>query len=217
MAEFERIDESLAHVRAHWDARAKSAHLTDCERVDASRRAQSMRFEAFLLFHNLQGRSILDVGCGVGDFLARLQARGIDCDYTGVDLAPEMIRRSRARFPGANFLERNILEWDPGRTFDYVVAFGIHSVKVPNKMEIFAALTRRKFDLCATAAHTSVLTDRYKDFGPHAQTCNPEECLTAALAITPYVVLRHDYLPNDFSLSLYRRPLIETQPDLLLP
>ncbi len=215
MPEIPEIKTSIERVSAHWNNKAIES-ATDCARVDASLRAQRMRFEAFVLHHDLQGKSVLDVGCGVGDFWAHLCARGIQCEYLGVDIAPEMIRRSRERFPQAEFAERNILDWDPGRTFDFVVAFGIHSVKVPNKMELFTALTRRKFELCSVAAHTAVLTDRYAGFGPEAQTCNPEESLTVALAITPYVVLRHDYLPNDFSLTLYRRPLIDTRADLLL-
>jgi SAM-dependent methyltransferase len=215
MSESPEVKTSIERVSAHWNTKAIES-ATDCARVDASLRAQRMRFEAFVLNHDLRGKSVLDVGCGIGDFSGHLRARGIECEYLGVDIAPEMIRRSRERYPQAEFAERNILEWDPGRTFDYVVAFGIHSVKVPNKMELFTALTRRKFELCSVAAHTAVLTDRYPGFGPEAQTCNAEESLAVALAITPCVVLRHDYLPNDFSLTLYRRPLIDTQPGLLL-
>ncbi|MDR3400909.1 MAG: class I SAM-dependent methyltransferase [Chthoniobacter sp.] len=209
------IESSIERVGAHWNKKAIES-ATDCARVDASLRAQRMRFEAFLLHHDLQGKSVLDVGCGVGDFWAHLQARGVQCEYLGVDIAPQMIQRSRERYPQAEFAELNILEWEPGRVFDYVVAFGIHSVKVPNKLELFRLLTRRKYELCFVAAHTAVLTDRYSHFGPEAQTCNPEESLTVALAITPYVVLRHDYLPNDFSLTLYRQPLIDTRAGLLL-
>jgi hypothetical protein len=77
-------------------------------------------------------------------------------------------------------------------------------------------MTRRKYELCSIAAHTTILTDRYQKFGPEAQFFNPEQVLTVVLSITPWVVLRHDYLPNDISYTLYRRPLIETQPGLML-
>ena len=30
-----------------------------------------------------------------------------------------------------------------------------------------------------------------------------------------YVILRHNYLPNSFSITLYREPLIDTRRDLL--
>jgi SAM-dependent methyltransferase len=215
MSDSPEIKESISRLSSHWSTMALEG-ATDCARVDASLRAQRMRFETFILNHDLQGKSILDVGCGVGDFWAHLQARGIDCDYLGVDIAPEMIRRSRERFPRARFEERNILEWEPGRSFDFAVSFGIHSFKVANKLELLTAMTRRKFELCSIAAHTTILTDRYQKFGPEAQFFNPEQVLTVALTITPWVVLRHDYLPNDISYTLYRRPLIETKPGLML-
>ena len=40
--------------------------------------------------------------------------------------------------------------------------------------------------------------------------------LTLALSITPYVRLEHDVLPNDFSITLYREPLIDRADDLVI-
>lgn len=209
------LQSSIERVSAHWDQKAREGD-NDCVKVDASLRAQRMRFEAFVVHHDLQGKSILDVGCGVGDLWAHLRARGIECEYLGTDLSSEMIHRCQERFPEAAFEQRNILEWEPGRTFDYVVAFGIHNVKFDGCRELLEAITRRQFELCSVAAHTSILTDRFPGFGPHAQAWRAEETLGMALEITPYVVLRHDYLPNDFSLTLYRQPLIDTRKDLRL-
>jgi SAM-dependent methyltransferase len=42
----------------------------------------------------------LEVGCGRGDFLALAAQHGID--IVGVDLAPQMVRATRARYPGAS-------------------------------------------------------------------------------------------------------------------
>lgn len=70
--------------------------------------------------------------------------------------------------------------------------------------------------MCRVAAHVSLLTDRYTGFASHIQPWRVEEILTLALDITPFVALRHDYLPNDFSVTLYRQPLIDTRTDLLL-
>jgi len=211
----DNVKSGLEQSCAYWDQRAAHSS-TDCERVEQSRRAQRMRFEAFLIAHDLQGRSVLDVGCGVGDFWEHLKRRGIACDYVGFDLAPEMIRRCLERFPGVPFKTGNLLEWDPGRSFDYVVAFGVHGIKVAGGRAVLESVTRRQFELSAMAAHTTLLTDRYAGFAPHIQAWNPEEALTLALQITPYVLLQHDYLPNSFSLTLYREPLIDTRKGLLL-
>lgn len=206
---------SVQDLRSFWDTMAVDQE-TDCAKIGVSLRAQRMRFEAFLIDHDLTGKSILDVGCGLGDLWGHLRAKGIECEYFGTDISQEMIRQCRTRFPETSFEVCNILEWNPARQFDYVVAFGIHNIKVDGAAELLDRVTRRQFDLCRYAAHTSILTDRYSGFGPQAQSWRAEEGLSLALGITPFVVLRHDYLPNDFSLTLYRRPLIETRSDLRL-
>lgn len=209
------MNNGLQQAQTYWDKRAAEA-ATDCEKVEQSQRTQRMRFEVFVLNHNLNGKSLLDVGCGTGDLWAHLRARGIRCDYTGVDISAEMVRRAQERFPGVRFACRNILEWTPDEPFDYTIAVGIHNIKVDGARELLENVTRRQFELCRVATHISLLTDRYSGFAPHIQPWRAEEILALALNITPYVVLRHDYLPNDFSVTLYREPLIDTRTDLLL-
>lgn len=202
-------------LQSYWDTKA-SSEANDCARIESGRRAQKMRFENFVIHHDLEGASVLDVGCGVGDFYDHLRARPQRIDYLGVDLSEKMIARSRERFPQARFEVRNILEGGAVPEFDYTVAFAIHNVRVPNGETILRDVTRRQFELCRRAAHVSLLTDRFPGFAPHIQPWRAEEILSLALEITPYVVLRHDYLPNDFSVTLYREPLIDVRRDLLL-
>jgi hypothetical protein len=35
--------------------------------------------------------------------------------------------------------------------------------------------------------------------------CNPASCVKLLMKITPFVVLRHDYRQNDFTIYLYRK------------
>jgi trans-aconitate methyltransferase len=44
------------------------------------------------------GEKILDVGCGTGDHVAALRARGVVA--TGLDASPDMVRRASAKYPG---------------------------------------------------------------------------------------------------------------------
>ncbi|MDA8094287.1 MAG: class I SAM-dependent methyltransferase [Betaproteobacteria bacterium] len=209
------LDKDLQSIQTYWDTRAGS-FADDCEKVDSSKRSQLMRFEAFLQLHPLSGKSVLDVGCGVGDLFAYLQAKHIDTDYTGFDISPVMVARCNERFPNATFESGNFLDWEPTRRFDYAVAVGIHNnVRTEHNKGLLKAITKKQFDLCSVAAHVSILTDRYEKFAPHMQAWRAEEVLELALDITPYVLLRHDYLPHDFSVILYHEPLIDTRKDLL--
>jgi len=193
----------------YWNKKAKESS-TDCERVEQSRRTQLMRFEAFLQSHEITGSSILDLGCGSGDLWQYLQHKNIECNYTGFDLSPEMIHRCRERFPDVAFDDGDFVEWGKNKAFDYSIAIGIHNIKIENGWEVFSEVTKVQFELSNVAAHISILTDRYQGFAPHIQAWRAEDVLSMALEITPYVVLRHDYLPNDFSITMYKEPLIDT-------
>ncbi|MBY0493504.1 MAG: class I SAM-dependent methyltransferase [Cyanobacteria bacterium] len=205
------MSDDIKPVRDYWDARAREKS-DDCERIESGRKGQRLRFESFLRSHDLRGRSVLDIGCGVGDFLERLTAHGADSGYQGIDLSPEMIQRARERFPNGAFEVGEAATI--GRRYDYTVAFAIHNVKVEGGRQILERSLRDQFAIADVAAHISLLTDRYAGFAPHIQAWRAEELLTLALSITPYVALRHDYLPNDFSVTLYRRPLIDADPAL---
>jgi 2-polyprenyl-3-methyl-5-hydroxy-6-metoxy-1,4-benzoquinol methylase len=71
----------LEQAASYWNDKAARSD-TDHERVEQSPRAQCMRFEAFLKNHDLSGRSVLDVGCGAGEFHAHLRRAGVNCDYS---------------------------------------------------------------------------------------------------------------------------------------
>jgi len=206
---------ALKQVEAYWDEKS-SKSSSFVESVEQNSRPQRMRYESFVRDNVLDGCSILDVGCGAGDFYYHLLRRNSDVMYTGTDISENMINTCRSRFPGQTFMHMDINDMAESESYDYVVSFGIHNIKIDSGWDILKAYTRRQFELCAKAAHMSILTDRYDKFAQHIQSWNAETVLAMALEITPYVVLRHDYLPNDFSVTLYREPLIDTQAELML-
>src|SRR5207253_1982593 len=61
------------------------------------RGSQERRFEALLALGDLHGASLLDVGCGFGDLLGWLHARGIRPRYFGLDICAPMIEHCRRR------------------------------------------------------------------------------------------------------------------------
>lgn len=117
-----------------------------------------------------------------------------------------MVGRAKEKYPEAAhaFKADTILDWpNNGPQWDYVVAFATFSFPVEN---IFLEkMLEKMFVLCKKAVHVSLLSDRYK--GPceeHSKQWSPLEVLDMALEITPYVSLRHGYIPHDFSVALWR-------------
>lgn len=68
------------------------------------------------------GASVLDIGCGMGEPMARyLIERG--CHITGIDAAPTMIRLCRERFPSHEWSVADMRDSDLGRTFHGLLAW----------------------------------------------------------------------------------------------
>lgn len=74
------------------------------------------------LSHVPPGGTVLDVGCGMGEPIARhLHDRGVH--VVGVDASPSMIDRCRERFPDSEWIVADMRELDLGRRFDGILAW----------------------------------------------------------------------------------------------
>lgn len=173
-----------------------------------TRSAQEKRFEALLALGDFHGARVLDVGCGFGDFLAFLQARGVRPRYTGIDLCEPMIERCRERFaPGVGHFEvADVLAWQARGGYDYVVASGIFGLDAPGARERIEPTLRRLLEWSRIGAAANFLSARSPAKVDARVYVDPTEMLRAAMELTPAVRLDHGYLPNDFTLHLYRTP-----------
>lgn len=66
-------------------------------------KTQEARFNALLAIGDLKGKSILDLGCGLGCLYGYLKELGWKGEYTGIDVLDMMVKGARERFPGVSF------------------------------------------------------------------------------------------------------------------
>jgi SAM-dependent methyltransferase len=178
-----------------------------------SRSSQARRFEALLGLGDFQGRSLLDVGCGFGDFLGFLEQRGIRPIYTGLDICEPMIARCRERFAGgaAQFVVADVLEYAPPKPFDFVIASGIFGLEAPGVRERIAPTLERMNAWSVVGCAANFLSRRSPAQAEARVYVDPCEMLGLGLAITPAARIDHSYLPNDFTLYLFRDPPWEAE------
>jgi SAM-dependent methyltransferase len=180
------------------------------------RRTQHARFGALVaVASDLSGASVLDIGCGLADLYAYLAdgaASGpgdkASFCYTGVDFTASMLARARARFPDAHFLQADVTDPDADLpTADYVLASGLFSYMSEARMR---AVIARMW----TLARRAVAFNALSIYAPESNTpagagffyADPAETFRFCRTLTPWVTLKHDYLPNDFCVHLRREP-----------
>ena len=71
------------------------------------------------------GDSVLDVGCGFGDFANFLTENGKPVDYTGIDLSEELIKEGQKHYPEIKLIAGDIFDYNPAdNSMDYVTLSG---------------------------------------------------------------------------------------------
>jgi ubiquinone/menaquinone biosynthesis C-methylase UbiE len=170
--------------------------------------SQDKRFEALLALGDFDGSRVLDVGCGFGDFLEFLQERGIEPVYTGLDICEPMIERCLERFAPeqGRFVVGDALDFEPDEHYDYVVASGLFGLDSVGARERIRPTVERLFRFARVGAainFLSVLSPRPAENRIYVDPC---KALEAGLDLTPAARIDTTYLPNDFTLYLYKIP-----------
>lgn len=170
-----------------------------------SRERQLLRFDVLRELGIESGTSVLDLGCGLGDFLAYLRERDIKVEYTGYDITPRMVEAARRRFPDAQFETRDVQQEGIGAEFDFIVASQVFNNRLTHSDN--TDVVRHVLDLAYARSRRGVCMDflsAYVDFQEdHLYYFVPEELFAFAKTITKRVALRHDYPLFEFALYLY--------------
>ena len=174
--------------------------------------SQTKRFEAMLALGDLDDASLLDVGCGFGDFLEFLDKRGIETEYTGLDICEPMVERCCERFErrvglrAARFLVGDALDFAPDEPYDYVVASGLFGLDSVGARERIRPTLECLFAWSRIGCAVNFLSTQSPKPAQARIYVDPCKALEAALSLTPAARIDHTYLPNDFTLFLYKTP-----------
>ena len=197
----ERINQRYAERLAKYGATVESLALGGKER-------QYLRFDVLCGVSDLNGKSILDVGCGFGDLVAFLEERGIRFkEYVGVDINPELIAEAERRHgtkENVRFAVQDVTEEGFDERFDIVVAGSVFNNRLSEEnMQFIERILPRLFRIAKEGVAINFMTD-YVDFkSPDVYHYSPEKVFAVCKRLTKRVALRHDYPLYDFAVYLY--------------
>ena len=155
---------------------------------------------------DLQHRTLLDVGCGLANFYQFLHDRGVSVDYIGYDIVAEFIESDKARFPEACFEVRDIFREGIAHQADYVVMCQVFNNRYDSSdnYEIVKSAIALSFEAARKGVSIDLKSTYVNYQENHLFYYSPETLFSYAKTLTPFVTLRHDYAPFDFTLQLYK-------------
>ncbi|PTN11640.1 class I SAM-dependent methyltransferase [Nitrosomonas aestuarii] len=174
--------------------------------------SQQIRYAVLARVGNLNGASILDVGCGYGDLKAYLDLHYTDYDYIGIDQQPEFIAEAKARYNGFLCTAFYQTDFSTARLphVDYVFASGVLNYRC-NKEQFYADMICKLYHSARVALAFNMLD---KNHFPRHKLLIGHDCdsiLTFCHTLSSQVECISDYLEDDFTVFMYRNAVVGHQ------
>ncbi|OHA84309.1 MAG: hypothetical protein A2937_02115 [Candidatus Yonathbacteria bacterium RIFCSPLOWO2_01_FULL_47_33b] len=174
---------------------ARSVHWADTE-------TQRVRFEVLNGVAALGNKSVLDVGCGLGDLYKFFISKEIPVEYTGIDIVPAFVDRARERFPGAVFSVEDI--FSVRGEYDYVLASGALNFMVADSKQYYFSMIKKMFELSKKGLAFNMLNNAEHPTDDTLVSYDIDEVTAYCKTLSDHVVMTRGYLPWDFTVYMYK-------------
>ena len=188
----------------HYQPRVDK-ELDNYEILDwGDKNAQFKRFEILSQNIDFTGKSLLDIGCGLGDLYRHLLAvENIPKSYTGTDLVPNMVELAKEQQPNCNFVCCDVFSEPPApKRFDTIYCSGVFNLRTKNNMQYLHYATERSLNLTHDDSKVvfNFLHHRTTKQYDHCFYYNPDEVKAIIENYYQSVEIIDNYLINDFTI-----------------
>jgi ubiquinone/menaquinone biosynthesis C-methylase UbiE len=128
-------DDEIEKINSRYNSRIEKFGFGIDALASGSEDRRNLRFKVLTEVGVRSGVSVLDVGCGLGDYYRYLRTLGLDVEYTGVDINSALVEECKKRYPDANFYLANIERDNLGK-FDFVVSSSSFNLKITNEKNL---------------------------------------------------------------------------------
>jgi len=183
-------------------------HGVSPESLGWTKGRQDIRFAALLDSLEGRGDSFLDIGCGFGDLNDALVAKSRPYRYLGVDVVENFVNEGKAR-RGSDTVQFQVGDFMAAEfegSFDCVIGSGVFTFQLEDtdQYSYIQAALERMLKLCKVGVAVDFLSDRVNYRQDHCFHAQPERVLELSLGLTRRVRIRHDYLPFEFAVALFK-------------
>jgi SAM-dependent methyltransferase len=170
-------------------------------------KTQEIRFKILSSIGELPQKAVLDLGCGLGDLFGYLQKKKIELSYEGIDLSPNIIKLAKKKYPQAQFFCEDFLNPKFNKKYDYILCSGALNYGIKEKEAYLATIIGKMFHQAGIGVGFNLLfagTSVEYSYKSSFNYYYPEEIHKICKKISENIVIKQFYLPNDFTVFLYK-------------
>lgn len=182
---------------------AHHGHSPEAVRMSAA--GQLFRFEKLLEIGDLDGRSVLDLGCGCGHFYPVIKARFPDVNYLGIDIVSGMVAEATHAYPSGRFVQRDVLADGIDGAFDYVLMSALFNDRASDPEEFLRSMTSIAFAHASSAIGFNFISSYVNEISDGLVYHDPAEVTEFVIEnLTRRVSVFHHYERCDVAVFAYR-------------
>lgn len=158
--------------------------------------------------------SLLDYGCGLGFLHDYLNSEQINHQYLGVDMTQSFINNCRERFPRSARFEHLDPKGNVDGLFDFVYASGVFNLQSDSSQQKSLNYVRERLEYLYGLTQKIMIVDFLSpDVDFRQEGAQHIDYRLVLEWLTPVFsrrwLLRHDYLPFEYSLVLFKQDEIQ--------
>lgn len=170
-----------------------------------SEAGQRFRFEKLLEIDDLNGRSVVDLGCGCGHFFGVLKRRFADADYLGIDVVDGMVAAAQDAYPAGRFVQRDVLSDGIGANPDYVLMSALFNDRSPDAPDFLRSMISAAFAQASVGIGFNFISTHVNRVDDDLAYHDPLDVLAFVIEnLAKRVVLHHHYDRCDVAVFAYR-------------
>lgn len=166
--------------------------------------SQKIKFEVLSQAISYDEKSILDIGCGFADYFDFLNEKFKNISYHGVDISAKMIDEAKKLHPDLKLELKNVFDTPPQKKYDIVTSNGIFYLLGQDSKSLMHEFIKKMYEMSEQLTVFNSLSTWATDKEDAEFYADPLETVAFCKTLSPWVTLRHDYHPRDFTIYIYR-------------
>lgn len=169
---------------------------------------QELRYHILFEEFDLEGKSILDIGCGFGDANKLISQRTKNYTYLGIDIVEDLINEARMQYKNSqniNFILEDFLKIEI-EEYDIVVSSGVFNFKLheDDNYIFINSFMNKAFQIAKEGFAFDFLSEKVDFQYEHTFHSSPSKILDMGYELSRNVILKNHYMPFEFALIVFK-------------